>query len=119
MIRTILNTILFLLVTITLHAGGAENIVLVNTGKMHIKENGGTTMFVKKSMRAASDSCNILLQGRLDVGGNFYQDAATHAFDTTLTGTPASTGTFAFVGKTDTIRQITSTLVHCLSKHFD
>ncbi len=108
MIRTILHTILFLFVTITVYASEADSVVLVNTGKMYIKANGGTTMFVKKDMRTSSDSCNIRLEGRLDVGGNFYQDAATHAFDTTLTGTPASTGEFAFVRSLGTTRQITS-----------
>ncbi|MDR1678728.1 MAG: T9SS type A sorting domain-containing protein [Prevotellaceae bacterium] len=103
-------TILFLLaVIINVRASEADSVVLVNTGKMHIKANGNTTMFVKRAMRTSSDSCNIRLQGRLDVGGNFYQDAATHAFDTTLSGTPADTGTFAFVRNIDTTRQITTT----------
>ncbi len=109
--RQLFHIILFLFAAIIYgQASEADSVVLVNTGKMHIMSNGGTTMFVTKAMRTSSDSCNIRLQGRLDVGGNFYQDATTHAFDTTLTGTPAGVGTFAFVRNLDTIRQITTTL---------
>jgi hypothetical protein len=111
MVRNILCTILFFFVVIISQASEADSVVLVNTGKMHIKANSGTTMFIKQAMRTSSDSCNIRLQGRLDVGGNFYQDATTHAFDTTAAGTPAGAGTFAFVLNSDTVRQITDMFV--------
>jgi hypothetical protein len=100
------------------------DIIFVNTGKMHISSETGGIVYVPQSIRMLDEdlrvpsNIEVVLDGDLYVGGDFYQDAAGPVFklETTpdsLTVT-SSIGTIHFMdhGSGDPVdeRKITTTI---------
>ncbi|MDD2284943.1 MAG: hypothetical protein PHQ11_06035 [Paludibacter sp.] len=89
------------------------DVVFVNTGLMNVHTGGinGVAMYVPFGMRCTGADASVILNGQLNLGGNFYQDALTPAFkidETTTTSVPYSTGIFRFVKYWNQPRLITS-----------
>lgn len=105
---------LFLYSTICGLLFAASNSVLfLNTGRLFIASQVGTSVYIPDAMRMLSvsggDSVKVILNGRLELGGDFYQDAHTTVFDVdSAGGRTASTGTLAFVGNRGVNRMIST-----------
>ena len=78
--------IAFILILITLSPVKAvepdspDDVVLVNTGLMNIHTGGtnGVAMYVPFAMRHAGSNVSVILNGAINVGGNFYQIGRAH-----------------------------------------
>ncbi|MEA4935220.1 MAG: hypothetical protein VB102_01115 [Paludibacter sp.] len=114
--------IAFILILITLSPVKAvepdspDDVVLVNTGLMNIHTGGtnGVAMYVPFAMRHAGSNVSVILNGAINVGGNFYQDASTAVFKTdeaTSTSAAYSNGIFRFVKNWNQPREINSNLI--------
>lgn len=90
-----------------------NSVVMLNTGRLYIASQAGTSIYVPNALRMLSvtggDSVKVVLNGRIELGGDFYQDAHTNVFDVdSAGGRTASTGTLAFVGNVGLNRIITT-----------
>ena len=112
-LRRMLSFLLFITFT-PLMATSPTDILFVNTGRMNInlQPETGVTLFVPDAMRHltdGTDSVKVILNGVLELGGNFYQDALTPVFDISGSTTKtASTGTIRFVSDRGAKRFITT-----------
>lgn len=93
--------------------GASNTVVFLNTGRLYIASQTGTSLYIPNALRMltmlAGDPVKVLLHGRVELGGNFYQDAHTTVFDVdSIGGRTASTGTLAFVGNSGESRLITT-----------
>jgi hypothetical protein len=93
-----------------------DDVIFVNTGLMNIKAGGtnGVAMYVPFAMRHTGSDASIVLNGEVNVGGNFYQDAQTTVFkidDTSTTSATYSTGNFRFVKNWSEPRVISSNFI--------
>lgn len=93
-----------------------DDVIFVNVGLMNIKAGGtnGVAMYVPFAMRHTGNNVGIVLNGQINLGGNFYQDAQTTVFkieDTSTTSTTYSTGIFRFVKNWGEARVISSNLI--------
>ena len=112
--KLLITTFVLLLVMFQSLFAQVDNVTFVNTGAMNVAPNGvsGVSLFVPDAMRqqtVAGRSVNIIHNGITELGGNFYQDAATTVFDvnaTTTVGT--STGKFRFVTDRGVNRTVTT-----------
>ena len=112
--KLLITTFVLLLVMFQSLFAQVDNVTFVNTGAMNVAPNGvsGVSLFVPDAMRqqtVAGRSVNIIHNGITELGGNFYQDAATTVFDvnaTTTVGT--STGKFRFVTDRGDNRTVTT-----------
>lgn len=79
-----------------------DDVILVNTGLMNIHSGGtnGVAMYVPFAMRHTGNDVSVILNGEINLGGNFYQDALTTVFKTDIASTTSaaySDGIFRFV----------------------
>ena len=93
-----------------------DDVIFVNTGLMNIKAGGtnGVAMYVPFAMRHTGSDASVVLNGEVNVGGNFYQDAQTTVFkidETSTTSASYSSGTFRFVKNWSEPRVISSNLI--------
>jgi len=100
-------------ITSAVEADSPQDVVFVNTGLMNIHSGGanGVALYVPFGMRHAGTDASVVLNGQVNLGGNFYQDALTPVFktdETTTTSVPYSSGIFRFVKDWNERRLITS-----------
>jgi len=100
-------------ITSPIMANDPSHVAFVNTGRMYIASQAGTSMYIPDAIRMLSvsggDSVKIVLNGRLELGGNFYQDAHTSVFDVdSVGGRTHSTGTLSFVNTNGVNRFVTT-----------
>lgn len=93
-----------------------DDVIFVNTGLMNIHSGGinGVAMYIPNAMRHVGGSANIILNGEINLGGDFYQDASTTVFKTdesVSTSAAYSNGTFRFVKSWGQPRAISSNLL--------
>lgn len=93
-----------------------DDVILVNTGLMNIHSGGanGVAMYVPFAMRHTGNGVSVILNGEINLGGNFYQDAVTNVFKTDIASTTSSTyssGTFRFVKNSGISRVISSNYI--------
>jgi len=79
-----------------------NQVVFLNTGRLYIASQAGVSIYIPDAIRMLSvsggDSVKVVLNGRVELGGDFYQDAHTTVFYVdSVSGRTASTGTLAFV----------------------
>jgi hypothetical protein len=89
-----------------------DDVIFVNTGMMNVHTGGenGVALYVPFAVRATGASSAIVLNGEINVGGHFYQDATSPAFKVdpaTTKSNTYSTGKFRFVKNWSTARLIT------------
>ena len=94
-------------------ADSPSDVVLVNAGLMNIHTGGanGVALYVPFGMRHVGTEASVVLNGQLNLGGNFYQDALSPVFKTdenTTTSVPYSSGIIRYVKDWDEVRFITS-----------
>ena len=108
-LMTLLNWLLCISV---LFADQPSAIILVNTGKMHIDQGGinGVAMYVPYAIKHEGDTTSVVLEGEMNLGGNFYQEATTPVFkvDATTTSKSFSNGILRFVDDWGQNRLITA-----------
>ena len=93
-----------------------DDVILVNTGLMNIHSGGtnGVTMYVPFAMRHTGNNVSVILNGAVNLGGNFYQDASTAIFktdETTSTSATYSNGIFRFVKNWGKQREVNSDFI--------
>lgn len=91
-----------------------ERIVFVNTGRMTIDVQpvSGVSIYIPNDIRCLTDnydSVKVILNGVIELGGNFYQDANTPVFGVSgSTNKTSSAGTLRFVSDNGWKRYITT-----------
>jgi len=93
-----------------------DDVILVNTGLMNIHSGGtdGVAMYVPFAMRHTGNDVSVILNGEINLGGNFYQDALSAVFKTDVTSTTSvsySGGTFRFVRNWNNPRIVSSNFI--------
>lgn len=90
-----------------------DDVIFVNTGKMNVGA-GGTNhvaLYVPYGMKHIGNNVEIVVNGEVDLGGNFYQDAQSPVFKVDPSSTTSelySVGTVRFVKTYGGSRQVTS-----------
>ena len=108
-----LLTIVLLLGAGTIRAA-EQPIRLVNTGPMHVADNGATTLYVPHSVQmldVSSSTSNVEISqlGITSIGGSFYQDSKSNVFEVDANGWGTSIdGSIVFSGNTGAARSIST-----------
>lgn len=89
-----------------------DDVIFVNTGMMNVHSGGvnGVALYVPHAVRVTGSSSAIVLNGEMNIGGHFYQDATSPAFKVSTQTTRSnsfSTGRVRFVKTWATPRLIT------------
>ena len=98
-------TLLLVFLPLTLAAtepNSPDDVIFVNTGMMNVHSGGvnGVALYVPFGVKVTGASSAIVLNGEMNVGGHFYQDATSPAFKVDAATTRSnsfSTGKFRFV----------------------
>lgn len=93
-----------------------DDVIFVNTGLMNIHSGGtnGVAIYIPYAMRHAGNDVSIVLNGQINLGGDFYQDAITTVFKTDANATTSvaySNGVFRFVKNWNQQRVISSNML--------
>jgi hypothetical protein len=90
-----------------------DDVIFVNTGMMNVHTGGenGVALYVPFAFRSTSANASIQINGQMNLGGNFYQNATSPAFrvdPATSFATGFSDGIVRFTKNTGVDRLITS-----------
>ncbi len=106
--------LVFLPLTITAtESNSPDDVIFVNTGMMNVHTGGvnGVALYVPFAVRTTSANASIQINGQMNLGGHFYQNATSPAFrvdPSTSFGTAFSDGIVRFVKNWGVDRLITS-----------
>lgn len=109
-------TLLLVFLPLTLAAtepNSPDDVIFVNTGMMNVHSGGenGVALYVPFGVKTTSANASIQINGEMNIGGHFYQNATSPAFrvdPATTFGTAFSDGIVRFVKNWGIDRLITS-----------